>query len=127
MNIGTAPKGTQNGLQARLIGLSAMLPDSHAAPVLTLLASFTWRRGDGAMARVALARALRCDPDYRLALLLQQMVDLAIRPGHKPISPKQLVRCRRSGPFLSPGPNVIGPTGLMTPALGLNHYEGERR
>jgi transposase len=57
-----------------------MLPDDLAAPALSLLASFTWWRGDGALARVALARALRCDPEYRLALLLQQMVELAIRP-----------------------------------------------
>ena len=73
--------GAQNGIQARLIGLCAMLPDQDAAPALSLLASFTWWHGDGALARVALARALRCDPEYRLAQLLEQMVDLAIRPG----------------------------------------------
>jgi len=76
-----ASTGAQNGIQARLIGLCAMLPDQDAAPALSVLASFTWCRGDGALTRVALARALRCDPDYRLAQLLQQMVDLAIRPG----------------------------------------------
>jgi hypothetical protein len=59
--IGTAPTGAQNAIQDCLIRLSAMLPDSHAAPALTVLASFTWWRGDGALARVALARALRCD------------------------------------------------------------------
>nr|WP_272955497.1 DUF4192 domain-containing protein [Pedococcus badiiscoriae] len=69
----------QNRIQARLVRLCAMLPDRHAAPALTVLASFTWWRGDGALTRVALDRALRCDPDYRLALLLQHMVDLAIR------------------------------------------------
>ena len=58
-----------------------MLPDHVAAPTLSVLASFTWWRGDGALARVALARALRCDPGYRLAQLLLHMVDLAIRPG----------------------------------------------
>ena len=77
----TAPTGAQNALQDGLIRLSAMLPDDVAAPALSILASFTWWRGDGALARVALARALRCDPGYRLSLLLQQMVDLAIRPG----------------------------------------------
>jgi hypothetical protein len=54
--------------------------------LLSVLVSFTWWCEDGALARVALARvalarALRCDPDYRLAQLLLQMVDLAIRPG----------------------------------------------
>jgi len=78
--IDPASTGAQNGLQDRLIGLCAMLPDDLATPALSVLASFVWWRGDGALARVALARALRCDPDYRLAQLLQQMVDLAIRP-----------------------------------------------
>ena len=73
--------GAQNAIQDRLIRLCAMLPDDMATPALSVLASFTWWRGDGALARVALARALRCDPDYRLAQLLEQMVDLAIRPG----------------------------------------------
>jgi hypothetical protein len=70
----------QSHAQDALIHLCAMLPDHVAAPALSVLAAFTWWRGDGALARVALDRALRCDPDYRLAQLLQQMVDLAIRP-----------------------------------------------
>jgi Domain of unknown function (DUF4192) len=70
----------QSHAQDALIHLCAMLPDHVAAPALSVLATFTWWRGDGALARVALDRALRCDPDYRLARLLKQMVDLAIRP-----------------------------------------------
>ena len=79
---GTGPDEViaQNRVQARLIRLCALLPDEHATPALTVLACFTWWRGNGALTRVALARALRCQPDYRLALLLEQMVDLAIRP-----------------------------------------------
>jgi hypothetical protein len=80
-HLNPASTGAQNAIQDRLIRLCAMLPDDLAAPALSILASFVCWRGDGALARVALARALRCDPDYRLALLLQQMVDLAIRPG----------------------------------------------
>jgi hypothetical protein len=79
-HIDPASTGAQSALQDRLIRLCAMLPDDLAAPALSILASFVWWRGDGALARVALARALRCDPDYRLALLLAQMVQLAIRP-----------------------------------------------
>jgi hypothetical protein len=70
----------QSHAQDALIRLCAMLPDHVATPALSVLASFTWWRGDGALARVALDRALRCDPSYRLAQLLLQMVDLAIRP-----------------------------------------------
>ena len=69
-----------NRIQARLIHLCALLRDEHAAAALTVLACFTWWRGNGALARAALDRALRCQPDYRLALLLERMVDLAIRP-----------------------------------------------
>jgi hypothetical protein len=79
-DIDPASRGAQNAIQDRLIRLCACLPDDIAAPALSILASFTWWRGDGALARVALARALRCDPDYRLAQLLLQMVELAIRP-----------------------------------------------
>ena len=80
-DIDPASTGAQIAVQDRLIRLCACLPDDLAAPALSILASFTWWRGDGALARVALARALRCEPDYRLALLLQQMVELAIRSG----------------------------------------------
>lgn len=67
-------------LQARLAQLCRMVPDEQAAPVLTVLANLTWWLGDGALTRVALERALDVEPDYRLARLLDRMVDLAIRP-----------------------------------------------
>jgi Domain of unknown function (DUF4192) len=67
-------------IERRLCELCAALPDAWAVSTLTLLASFTWWRGDGALTRVALDRALRIDPRYRLAQLLERMVDLAIRP-----------------------------------------------
>jgi len=64
----------------RLCELCAALPDVWAVPALIVLATFTWWRGDGALTRIALDRALRVDPHYRLAQLLERMVDLAIRP-----------------------------------------------
>jgi hypothetical protein len=67
-------------VERRLCELSAVLPDAWAVSTLTILASFAWWRGDGALTRVALDRALRADPHYRLAQLLERMVDLAIRP-----------------------------------------------
>jgi len=67
-------------IERRLCELCAALPDEWAVSSLTVLASFTWWRGDGALTRMALDRALRVDPGYRLARLLEQMVDLAIRP-----------------------------------------------
>jgi Domain of unknown function (DUF4192) len=67
-------------MERRLCELCAALPDGWAVSTLAVLASFTWWRGDGALTRVALDRALRIDPQYRLAQLLERMVDLAIRP-----------------------------------------------
>ena len=65
----------------RLCWLARHTPDVHAAAVLSVLASLTWHLGDGTLTRVALDRALALDPGYRLALLIERMVDLAIRPG----------------------------------------------
>ena len=67
-------------IERRLCELCAALPDVWAVSALTVLASFAWWRGDGALTRIALERALRVDPQYRLARLLERMVDLAIRP-----------------------------------------------
>ena len=67
-------------IERRLCELCAALPDEWAVSALTVFANFTWWRGDGALTRIALDRALRIDPQYRLALLLEQMVDNAIRP-----------------------------------------------
>ncbi|RBY88016.1 DUF4192 domain-containing protein [Blastococcus sp. TBT05-19] len=51
-----------------------------AAPA-TLLAVSVWLRGDGAMANVALERALDSDPDHALAGLLREGLDACLTPG----------------------------------------------
>lgn len=53
----------------------------YDAPVCTLCAWVAYSRGDGARANVALERALRGDPEYSLALLLQQALDGALPPA----------------------------------------------
>jgi hypothetical protein len=77
---GTAQVTAQRRVEARLVSLCGILPDEWAVAALTVLANLTWWRGDGALTRVALDRALAADPGYRLAALLERMVDLAIRP-----------------------------------------------
>ena len=54
-------------------------PPLDAAPA-TLLAVTAWVRGDGAMANVALDRALSSDPDHSLAQLLRTALDACFRP-----------------------------------------------
>jgi hypothetical protein len=51
-----------------------------AAPA-TLLAVSAWLRGDGAMANVALERALDSDPDYALAQLLRAALESCLAPS----------------------------------------------
>ena len=51
------------------------------APPATLLAVSAWLRGDGAMANVALERALSSDPGYRLAGLLASALAACVPPA----------------------------------------------
>ena len=51
-----------------------------AAPA-TLLAVTGWVRGDGALANVALERALASEPGYTLAVLLRSALDACMRPA----------------------------------------------
>ncbi|GAB3446298.1 hypothetical protein GCM10027517_28340 [Phycicoccus ginsengisoli] len=85
---GPAPDAGRRAL-ARLEWLARATPDEHAPPVLTVLASLAWWLGDGAVAREALERALDARPDYRLALLLERMVDLGVRYRRDDPSPTE--------------------------------------
>jgi hypothetical protein len=69
-------------LLERLLLLARSVPDDApdaAAAVCTVAAHVAWADGDGAVARVALDRALRLSPGYRLAVLLAQLVDHGVR------------------------------------------------
>ncbi|RBY97883.1 DUF4192 domain-containing protein [Blastococcus sp. TF02-8] len=63
------------------------VPPLDAGPA-TLLAVSVWLRGDGAMANVALDRALDSDPGCTLARLLRDGLDACLTPGDL----RQLVR-----------------------------------
>ena len=56
------------------------VPLPLVAPPATLLAVSTWLRGDGAMANIALDRALAGQPDYSLARLLATALDRCVPP-----------------------------------------------
>ena len=74
-------------LLTRLQWLVRAVPDDRCAPVLTVLASVAWWMGEGSVARVALERALEHAPDYRLARLLEQLLDHGIRPDGGAVQP----------------------------------------
>jgi hypothetical protein len=70
-----------DGVVERLAMVCRAAPVELSPGPLTVLAHVAWYLGDGALARTALDRALEVDPDYRLAALLERMVDVAFRPG----------------------------------------------
>jgi Domain of unknown function (DUF4192) len=72
-----------------------------------LLAFTAWQSGDGALASVAIDRALACDPDYSMALLLREILDAGVPPSaaRLPMSPEEVERGyeRPAGPDDPPG------------------------
>lgn len=50
------------------------------APVVTVLGSVAYQSGEGAVAGIAFERALRSDPAYRLALLLETLLRNGVHP-----------------------------------------------
>ncbi len=51
-----------------------------------------WQSGDGALANVALDRALGDDPDYSMALLLRQVINAGAPPSMAalPMTPEEV-------------------------------------
>jgi Domain of unknown function (DUF4192) len=66
-------------------------PGYVAAPG-ALLAFVAWQSGDGALANVALDRALSDDPDYSMALLLRQVITAGAPPSlaRLPMTPEEV-------------------------------------
>lgn len=64
----------------RLRELVRSAPEPVVPAPATLLAYWCWTHGGGALALVALDRALEADPDYRMAGLLMQVVTHGMRP-----------------------------------------------
>ncbi|HEX6888559.1 MAG TPA: DUF4192 domain-containing protein [Candidatus Nanopelagicales bacterium] len=60
--------------------LTRCAPTGWAAPPATLLAIVAWMRGEGALASVALARAVKDDPGYRLAHLAREVIGRGMDP-----------------------------------------------
>jgi hypothetical protein len=64
----------------------------HAAAPAALLAFVAWQSGDGALANVALDRALADDPRYSMALLLRQVISAGAPPSlaRLPMTPEEV-------------------------------------
>lgn len=70
-------------IHARLVRVLRAAPPGSVAPIATVTACHMWWVGDGALARVCVERALAEDPSYRLATLLEAMLDAGIAPGRE--------------------------------------------
>lgn len=62
------------------VDIARWVGDDFAVPILSILALLAYRSGDGALANVALDRALGIDPEYRLAVLTQEFIAHGVHP-----------------------------------------------
>ena len=70
----------EDELLALLVQVARQVLPPDDAPVCTLVAWAAYARGEGALANVALDRALAGRPDYSLALLLRSALDGGVHP-----------------------------------------------
>lgn len=66
-------------------------PDYLPAPA-SLLAFTAWQCGEGALANIAIDRALETDPGYSMALLLRDVIDAGVPPSaaQLPMTPEEV-------------------------------------
>lgn len=62
--------------------LARTLPAPWRVEALVLIAFSAYARGDGPLAGVSLQEALRCDPDHRMAGMLDTALQSGLRPEH---------------------------------------------
>ncbi|WP_448616348.1 DUF4192 domain-containing protein [Modestobacter sp. URMC 112] len=79
--MGLALGGSAAGAEVLWTEVTRRVPVPLDVAPATLLAVTTWVRGDGAMANVALDRALGSDPGYPLARLLRGALDACLPPA----------------------------------------------
>lgn len=63
-----------------LSALARCAPDENAAPICSALACVAYQVGDGALTNIAVERALRNEPDYELARLIDKALQAHIEP-----------------------------------------------
>ena len=93
-------------------------PGYIAAPA-SLLAFTAWQTGDGALANIALDRALADQPDYSMALLLRDILDAGTPPSAAvpPMTPEQVADsyATQDSPTAGDGSQPAAPGGRPAP------------
>jgi hypothetical protein len=80
----TALPPTHDAVTSVLLELARFSDGEWAVGPLTLYALQCWQAGDGALANLAIERALLLDPDYRMALLVEAVLRAGIAPRRQP-------------------------------------------
>ena len=72
--------------------LVRLVPQPYVPAPASLLAFTAWQAGEGALANIAIARALAADPDYSMARLLGQALDAGLPPSaaRLPMTPDEV-------------------------------------
>jgi hypothetical protein len=75
--------------------LATLARPGYVAAPAALLAFTAWQDGDGALANVALDRALADNPHYSMALLLREALDAGAPPSmaRLPMTPEEVAAC----------------------------------
>ena len=68
--------------------------DAWVPAPASLLAFTAWQSGEGALANIAIDRALAADPGYSMAQLLREIMDAGVPPSaaRLPMSPEEVER-----------------------------------
>lgn len=99
--LGWAGEPDTDALLALLLALAPRAVDPLAAPVLTALAWVAYARGDGALANIAVERALLSDPDYTMAQLVAAGLESGLHPQHVCAVSREVGRTGPDHPELS--------------------------
>jgi hypothetical protein len=89
----------------------------YVAPAASLLAFAAWQCGNGALANIALDRALADDPGYSMARLLRQVIDAGVPPrlARLPMTPQDVAASYDAGDPAAAGP---GRDASLDPGTG---------
>ncbi|MBO0822176.1 MAG: DUF4192 domain-containing protein [Nocardiopsaceae bacterium] len=99
-------------------GMTRLARPGYIAPAASLLAFTAWQDGNGALAKIALGRALEDDPQYRMAQLLHVAIDSGAPPSlaRIPMSPEDVAASYGEEKPEDPGNgNGTGSTAEVTP------------
>jgi hypothetical protein len=81
------------------LDLTRLARPGYVAAPASLLAFVAWQSGNGALANVALDRALTDDPDYKMARIMRRTIDCGLDPSKSkvPMTPEQIAEAYTSG------------------------------